>query len=292
MDIDNFEFRPLTQGLGFDKTTEESRKNKSSQKRVSTTETQAKINSHNPIEKEDFEIPNLDFEFPNQAPVSRSLKKMLDSLPPSVDYTVDKSRELHMRAPLTKIKQETPTYTMPAIDSKQFDVTLNNSLSQAFPKEEVNKRFYHQLVTPVPQFKEMNSSFASAIIDAMIILGVGSLFVVSLVAFTGTDLFAMLSNRSLSMQTSLELAAIYFLVTLVYFMLTRGFYGSTLGDWAFDVQLGSENEREHFMYPFQVMFRSFIMIVTGIIIIPVLSLAFGKDMAYYFSGLKLYSRQF
>ena len=26
MDIDNFEFRPLTDGLGFDKTTEESRR--------------------------------------------------------------------------------------------------------------------------------------------------------------------------------------------------------------------------------------------------------------------------
>ena len=82
------------------------------------------------------------------------------------------------------------------------------------------------------------------------------------------------------------------MVILFYFMIARGMYGCTLGDWAFDVQLGSETERNHIMYPFQVLFRTFVIMITGIILIPVVSLGFGKDMAYYFSGLKLYSRQY
>lgn len=285
MDIDNFEFRPLTGGLGFDKTTEES------QKKMTVSSVEVK-ESTPALEKADFQIPEQDFAAPNQAPVSRSLKKMLDSLPPSVDFTEDKNRELNMRAPQTEsLQQEVPVYQSP-VDQSQFDVTLDNSLSQAFPKEEVDKRFYHQKVTPIQQYQELTSSFASAAIDALIVLGLASLFVVSLVAITGVDIVAMLTSRELSGRTMMELGLLYAGVTLFYFMLSRGLFGSTLGDWAFDIQLGSEKERNHIMYPFQVIFRTFVILVTGVFIVPIVSLAFGKDMAYYFSGLKLYSRQY
>lgn len=286
MDIDNFEFRPLTDGLGFDKTTGGNRQDRP----AASVAVQV---SEQVIEKTQFEMPNQDFEtpreVPNKAPVSRSLKKMLDSLPPSVDFAEDKQRELRMKSVTPRI-EEVPVYQPP--QDKNFDVTLDNSLSQAFPKEEVSKRFYHQMVTPIPKYKEMSSSFASAVIDSLLVLALASLFVVSLVAITGVDLFVMLSHNELSGRTMTELGLLYVGVTLFYFMLSRGLFGSTLGDWAFDVQLGSEKERHHIMYPFQVIFRTLVIIVTGVITIPIVSAAFGKDIAYYFSGLKLYSRQY
>jgi hypothetical protein len=179
-----------------------------------------------------------------------------------------------------------------AAATTQFDVTLNNSLSQAFPKVEVNKKFYHQMVTPVPKHQEIAISAASAIIDFTVVLGLASLFVVSLVAFTGVDIVMMLTNSQLSSRTMVELGILYCGVALFYFMLARGMFGCTLGDWAFDVQLGSEKERNHLMYPFQVLFRVLVIMVTGVVLVPLVSVGFGKDMAYYFSGLKLYRRQF
>lgn len=287
MDLDNLEFRPITGGLGFDKTTEDQGKKK----------LQANILTEKPLfDKKEFQLADKDFELPNPAPVSRSLKKMLDSLPPSVDFREDKNRELKIQAPLgNKMPVESPMYQVPVVQphtQTPFDVTLNNSLSQAFPKEEVSKRFYHQLVTPIPQYKEIAASFASAAIDALIVLGLSSLFVVSLVAITGVDIIGMLSNRALSFRMTMELGLLYFGVTLFYFMLSRGLFGSTLGDWAFDVQLGEETERKHIMYPFQVVFRTMIIMLTGVFIVPLVSIAFGKDIAYHFSGLKLYSRQY
>jgi hypothetical protein len=290
MDLDNFEFRPLTQGLGFDKTTEGAEK-----KSILPPQPQAKTE---PVKKASFELPQQDFVIPNETPVSRSLKKMLDSLPPSVDFTDDTNRELKLKGPeIPRPNLKTPIYRpvteIPSLTTQQnFDVTLNNSLSQAFPKVEVNKKFYHQMVTPVPQYKEVATSFASAVIDFAIVMGLASLFVVSLVAITQVDIIMMLTHSQLSFRTTLELALLYMGVTLFYFMLARGLCGSTLGDWAFDVQLGSEKERNHVMYPFQVLFRTAVIILTGIILIPVVSLGFGKDIAYYFSGLKLYSRQY
>lgn len=284
MDLDNFEFRPITSGLGFDKTTDE-KQNKlgSNGKKLKSTQ--------NPNV---YKSTQVEDQVPNPTPVSRSLKKMLDSLPPSVDFNEDKQRELKingLRGPHTETPIYQPIVGQPS-HATEFDVTLNDSLSQAFPKEEVNKRFYHQMVTPVQQYKEMSSSFASAMIDAMVVLGLSSLFVVCLVAITQVDIITMLTHSQLSARTLVELCLLYVGVSLFYFMLARGLFGSTLGDWAFDVQLGSEDERSHVMYPFQVIFRTFVIMLTGIFIIPVVSLAFGKDIAYYFSGLKLYSRQY
>lgn len=290
MDLDNFEFRPLTKGLGFDKTTENSEK-----KTSSTTAPQQDV----AIDKTQFEMPEKAFVTYNDTPVSRSLKKMLDSLPPSVEFTEDKDRELKLKGPAKPQPEiKTPVYR-PNIEpvaqpeqQKQFDVTLNNSLSQAFPKAEVNKKFYHQMVTPIAQYKEIPASLASAIIDFALILGLFSLFVVSLVAFTKVDLVMMLTNSQLSARTLFELGALYFGVTIFYFMLSRGLYGSSLGDWAFDVQLGTAEDRSHLMYPGQVLFRAMIIALTGFIILPLVSLGFGKDIAYYVSGLKLYSKQY
>ncbi len=303
MDRDEFEFRPITKGLGFDKTTE-SRPKKSAfslsiledeELKVAKPAPQKKLKLDTPIE---FNVPEQDFEVSNPTPVSRSLKKMLDSLPPSVHFSEDKNRDLKMRAPILPVREiaEEPPFYQPPVQpqntTQNFDVTLNNSLSQAFPKEEVSKRFYHQMVTPLPQYKELSASFASAAIDALIILGLASLFVVALVAITRIDIIAMMTTRELSSRVFLELSALYFGVTLFYFMLSRGLFGSTLGDWAFDVQLGSETERAHIMYPFQVIFRTLMIVLTGVFIIPVVSITFGKDIAFYFSGLKLYSRQY
>ncbi len=295
MDLDNFEFRPLTDGLGFDKTTEESQR-KSNFKPKAYQEPIKKVE----LRKETFELPEQDFKKPNNTPVSRSLKKMLDSLPPSVDFTEDKEREKNFKGPLApELRKEAPFYRptpdnapQPVVSNQNFDVTLDNSLSQAFPKEEVSKRFYHQMVEPIPQYKEISSSFASAVIDFLIVLGLSSLFVVSLVAITRVDLIAMLTHNQLGLRTTIEIGVLFAGVNLFYYMVSRGLFGSTLGDWAFDVQLGSAKERSHLMYPLQVIFRTFVIMLTGIFIIPLVSIGFGKDIAYYFSGLKLYSRQY
>jgi hypothetical protein len=293
MDLDNFEFKPLTDGLGFDKTTENSEKKPSRAVPVETP-TDETI-----IKKESFELAEQEFVKPNNTPVSRSLKKMLDSLPPSVDFTEDKDREVKLRGPMEPLQEiKTPVYrptieTPVAPTAQNFDVTLDNSLSQAFPKEETkNKPFYHQMVTPQPQYKEIATSVASAIIDFTVVFSLTVVFVIALVLLTDVNFEAMILSSKYGFRTKMELLALGFGINLFYFMMSRGMFGSSLGEYAFDVQLGSAQERNHMMYPFQVLFRTFMITITGLVLIPLISLGFGKDMGYYFSGLKLYSRQY
>ena len=67
MDMDNFEFRPLTNGLGFDKTIEE--------KKAKITEPAKPIIK--PQLKPSHFFEEKKPEIPNPAPVSRSLKKIV-----------------------------------------------------------------------------------------------------------------------------------------------------------------------------------------------------------------------
>ena len=91
-DENNLQFRPLSQGLGFDKSVGKPLDQKLHRKVVETPKT---VDQKFVLEKTEFKIPDKDFEtsdheVPNPTPVSRSLKKMLDSLPPSFDFKEDK----------------------------------------------------------------------------------------------------------------------------------------------------------------------------------------------------------
>ena len=361
-----FHFKPLDRGLGFDKnansanTTDrsltpptgrpeakrffiEKSSAKSSQKTVpEKLELEAK--NEEPAKKPYSSSMSQDFLPKRPAPrppspihfnsmnqgsqnsISRSLKKMLDSLPPTFDFKEDKrakrhknrTKDFHFSDPSINgsayqsqktIGLETLNQSPWARENNRgrlpgtangleqnnppvFDVTLGNSLSKAFPTEESLKPFHHQMIEPVPRYREMSSNFASGIIDSMVLLALSSLFVISLVFITRVDVLAMLANSKMRIPTLFDLGLLYMGVTLLYYMLSRGLFGSTLGDWAFDVQLGSDKERNHHFYPFQVVFRTLVIMTTGVLTIPLVSLGFGKDIAYYFSGLKLYNRQY
>ena len=300
MELEDFDFKPMTKGLGFDKKAEEVKHSIiQSSIEMETVEPTAPIS----MSSASPEIEEV--ELPNKTPVSRSLQKMLDSLPPSVDFMEDKSRGEDFEPPKPTLKVE-PTTTLapnplappppavnqPPSEKKSFDVTLNNSISNAFPKAEFDKPFFHQTVTPQQQFKEIPASLASSFIDFLITLGISALFVVSLIVITQIDVMKLLSTREMLNRTMIEISALYFGVAILYYMISRSLWGSTLGDWAFDVQLGTEKQRLHLMYPFQVLFRTIIIVATGVILVPLVSLGFGRDIAEKFSGLKLYFRQY
>lgn len=412
MDFEEFKFEPMTQGLGFDKQTAGATDNKKRKK----TKNLDTLN-------QEFELRSLDGEAKEEySPVSRSLKKMLDSLPPSMDFVDDSDRVQGLKPPLDPVTSQLPmdgnltpeqgvlnssglernrlgsTPSEPAVfgpvvsgptygpaggshshtqlgpslgadshkiskvDSgvvgktpvprafsealpevspefapealskvsapvsrspfpkeafsaprtndplpkaqtlteptrgtargKGFDISLNNSIESAFPKVEFQKSFYHQQVKPKLKFKEISSSFTSAIIDGGVCLGLTLALVTLVVALTAVDVNAMLVSRAQVLETLRDMGLLFIGSTLVYFTVARSLFGSTLGDWAFDVQLGTVAQRRKLMYPFQVFFRAVVIMATGVLLIPLISLGFGKDMAHKFSGLRLYVRQY
>ncbi len=126
----------------------------------------------------------------------------------------------------------------------------------------------------------------SALIDSLLILAV-SLFVCFLYLVSlKTDLVKILPHKLYFA----ELFGIIFLwIQFCYLVVLRAFIGCTFGEKVFDVRLGLFQERYLLSYPFRVIYRTFIIYACGIVVLPLLSWVFKKDLAGEMSGLKISS---
>ncbi len=319
MEMDDFDFKPITKGLGFDKKTEEKAKVATTPAaRASTTPIMATPSLSTPslemnelpqvfIEREPVKVKPDIFDKPidwnvNPPKTSKAITDLINALPPSIDFDDKKTKKSEPRIfqPVGRVEYNTPApkiEPLPSVDpafvpTEKMDVTLNNTLEKAFPKEGFRRPFFHQTVEVKPQYTPVTTSFTSAILDLMVVTGLTSLFLVCLIGITKVDLLAVVTRTQAPLSVWAELGAIFFGVYLMYYMFSRGFWGSTLGDWAFDIQLGLEEHRFKWFYPAQVVARMTLMAATGFILIPLLSFIFQTDLAYYFSGLRLYTKNY
>lgn len=99
-------------------------------------------------------------------------------------------------------------------------------------------------------------------------------------------LISFINKSTVQFSTALMLITFF----QVYSIVSRGFWGSTLGEWTFDYQLGNNEQINRATYIFKVLWRNFCIVCTGIVTIPLLSLIFKKDIASKLCGLKLYHR--
>ncbi|MCC6137448.1 MAG: hypothetical protein IT287_02360 [Bdellovibrionaceae bacterium] len=337
MDLDNFDFKPLTSGLGFDKKAEQSQVQKRTVEAPTTKVTDRladrisekmadsssdKISDRITAAMSSDMLPSMPFKEPKATistpelferslgkdkidDSSRTIKDMLNALPPSLDF-VDKQTPANRNyTPVGRQEYITPAYDKPkmplearteiATDNilrENLDISLDNTLEKAFPKVGFRKPFFHQTVEIKAQFTPVTASFTSAVIDALVISGLTALFLVSLIVFTKVDLIAVILHTDAPVSVWLEIGAIFMGVYLLYYMCTRGFWGSTLGDWAFDIQLGLESDRLKWYYPALVVLRMGVVALTGFVVLPLVSFFTKKDVIGYLTGIGLYSKNY
>ena len=85
--------------------------------------------------------------------------------------------------------------------------------------------------------------------------------------------------------------ALVLAIMQMYVIIARSFFGCTLGEWAFDIQLGKSEDQMNAMYPLKVIARSLIVTVTGLVLLPLVSLIMGEDVAGLASGTQLYEQK-
>lgn len=314
MDLDSFDFKPITNGLGFDKAAE-----KHTVKPVSAVASASKEvvieNLQQSDKKDDLNL----FEKPvdwngqgNNEDVSQSISEMLDSLPPSLDFLKEgqapvvqaPQRDAKVHQPLERQTETSVTDELleevkpsplatPILEGEgSVDVSLNNTLQKAFPQEGFRRPFFQQAVEVKEQYSPVPACLTSGILDTLVITGLTTLFLVSLVLVTGVDLLAVIMNQQATPYIWLCLAAVFSGVYVVYFFATRGFWGASLGDWAFDIQLGSVEQKGNWHYPFQVLSRILFVAMTGFVLLPILSALFRVDLGYGLCGLKLHMKNY
>lgn len=164
---------------------------------------------------------------------------------------------------------------------------MMGTFAKAFPKTEtMPKRDVEAKEGLVP----VATNFSAALIDAMVVAGISTILLVCIITITHINLVAMLGNASTDYATQKNLVFLFFAVLQMYMLISRSFFGASLGEWAFELQLGTSEQARQLAYPALVLWRMIFITFTGVIVVPLLSFAFGRDLASYLSGLQLYRR--
>ncbi|MES2856813.1 MAG: hypothetical protein V4692_13155 [Bdellovibrionota bacterium] len=337
--FEEFEFQPLTEGLGFHKKAEtvksaatsdlkstpaKERAQESNSPRFSLNanaqaapivqkETQSPIRSESISELMASLPPSLDFldEKPDltrksastpvaasaSMSVSSSVSSSTSAMKPEAKLDLDRpqifqplGREEYKPQPAPTVSPApkapkfatTPmTATIPAPMASPYRERMSESFAKSFPRIEKTAAISEDLV-PVP------AGFASGVVDVMMVAGVSTVLLVCILQITQINLVGMLSNARTDGPTQMNLALLMLAVYHMYMLVSRAFFGASLGEWAFELQMGKSEEQIKPIYPIKVMWRTILMTLTGFIIIPLLSIVFNRDLAKYATGVQLY----
>ena len=123
-------------------------------------------------------------------------------------------------------------------------------------------------------------SLVASTIDALLLVGMSCIFLM---------VFIKIIHVPLTKGLLRDFAMIYVLGSWLYMITTRFFLGSSIGEAACDIRLGKPQERMSSWYFLRVVIRATLIVATGLIILPALSLLIGRDIPGMLSGLKLFS---
>ena len=141
-------------------------------------------------------------------------------------------------------------------------------------------------VSPRSSRVTMAWSFIASLIDALVVISILCLFM-SLTLFV--ERFGV-GNLHIEHPLLLKAAGLVFVFLYpTYLIMLRVFLGNSLGEWSCDLRLGEPRQRFSSKYSLLVLFRFAIVVCTGVVTLPLLSLLSGVDWAGRLSGLPLIS---
>ena len=317
MDIfDEFEMKPLTDGLGFHrkKLQEESSKMSASLDDFdvdtvppqSTSDIEGKNSIDRATEALDklmSTLSNLDKKgvtFSETLPSSMTTEA--SSLGTDLKPAETKSRSIHpvvTSQPEVMIPPASPTISTlkREIEPTPGVIVPNKNKSYTLTEPEVDQPKVDSMLTQkggidslVKKMKKTPVSIASALVDAIAVFGMSLLFLVGMLMITGSALDSIVYSFQESLAAKISIALLMTSVLLIYVTVSRTFIGATLGEWAFDCQVGTEEQINSPFYPVKIAIRSMVTIATGLVLLPILSLLFKRDMAGTLSGVYLYRK--
>ena len=132
-------------------------------------------------------------------------------------------------------------------------------------------------------------SWLASMIDGLMLLAASCLFLVSFSLIVRSPVGHILSGMFHTQFRILFFLEVFAVFSWIYLITIRIFMGSSIGEWACDLRLGQPQERLASIYALRVVLRCSLILVTGVVTLPVLSLLTGKDIAGSLSGLRLFS---
>jgi hypothetical protein len=286
--FDEFEFKPLTDGLGFHKKSVNLKDGLKSSGVLedalqplpaSMPKMQATELPSAPLKKHTFEDVLSSLEKPKKGVLAASDLKLTETLPR--EKKGKKAMEIETPRPVHSPFPEPSAYKSPAIKVKK--VPTQHQLSSVGTRRGAAD-------SPQRKLLPITVSFESAVLDLIIVMGLTLVFMVALLMVTKVDLNVVFRNLNTDYMTQISLGVLFLAVMQMYVVISRSFFGRTLGEWTFDLQMGEDQEQQLEVYPLKIAARSFLVTITGLVLLPLISALLGRDIAGQITGIRLYKQ--
>lgn len=254
--FEEFEFKPLTEGLGFH------------QKPKTSAPAPTPSTPASSLMGEQLGAKGISFD---EVPAE---KTPLTAPLPRREY----------RAPTAS---STPTPTISPVDD------ILNTLQKNRKKEiELDRQHRQELrqSKKVEVWKTASPKFSPMLLDAMLVTAAGLLCMIIMLIVTRVDLLTNLSNPDTEGMIYLSTISLFAGVSFIYTVTNRIFLGFTPGEWAYDLRLGRPEDQGTASFALRVVFRQILITVTGLFLLPLLGFIFGRDLAGKLSGLPLHRK--
>lgn len=300
--MDEFEFKPLTEGLGFQKKNNEPAKSGFSQ----TLNTQFTESFGT-----DFTEKSSD-KIPNRPAVKNAINNSLNAFnqfeeintKSDIDAAVahlekggtfGQSRIPEMKPTQSAFKSNTPlstplprtentklakkTNTPGAMPATSVDEILKTLQDKKMPQLSPSVARSRIDATPEPEkFQKTTWDFAAVMLDVMLVVASNLMCLIILMFTTHVDLFSNLFNPDSAGMIYKSIAALVLGTTWIYLVVNRIFLGCTPGEWVFDQRIGFPKDTGSAMYSLKIVLRSTLIVVTGLIFFPLASALMNEDI--------------
>lgn len=262
--FDEFEFKPLTSGLGFHK---------------ESTSTKASTPSVTP--KVEFKNSHLTFD---TAPTTASTSTNVGT-PAGFNLNSPLPRAATTTAPATARKAmiNVPTIEDDSISKAQTAVNeILKNLNQKKQQEEALARSNRR-----PEWIAAVPSISAGFLDTMLIAAFFLLSLIAMLAITKIDLIANISNPDPQYLIYWATLSLLGGIQIIYYVACRAFLGCTPGEWAFDQRCGNELQQASSTYVLRVAARSVINVATGFVLMTLISLILRFDVLAAVTGTQI-----
>lgn len=241
--FDEFEFKPLTEGLGFHKNPESSKINT-----ASASVSMANMNLNEPAPSKGFpniKRPRIEFALNN----------------PSTDI-ISEPAIVNKKGPAQPATSTVDEILKTLGERKKYDFTEDLKFTQ------------NTEITLKPSYFEI----AAGMLDGMLIVASFLTSLIVLLLVTKVDLFGNLLTPDEDGMVYMGLVGLFATLCWIYLVVNRMFLGYTPGEWVFDQRIGNLEQYGTASYSIRVVLRSTIVIATGMVLMPLISMVTRTDI--------------
>ncbi len=132
-------------------------------------------------------------------------------------------------------------------------------------------------------------SWMSAFIDALVLTSISCFGLILFSVLMKTPAREMLKFLSIEPNVTEMFLVSFSFSFWAYMIMMRVFMGASLGEWSCQLRLGQPVQRIKPGYVLRVMARTSLLLLTGVVTFPLMSLLFKRDFLGDLTGIRIYS---